>query len=440
MLLWLLAATSTATFGAHGFVLDRSGRYTSVHLDAEDRAVAAGFSKGAAILDRYLQDGARDPTFWRDSAVVDAPGRDRFLDVTVDGAGWILAAGQQDRRGLIARFLPDGQPDRSFGELGLVIGRDGGAFLHERGGESSDRFDSVDVDSRGRIVVAGVAAGFRPSRWSETFLCRWFDLKLCWSFEETTLVARFLADGRLDHTFAGSGYVLGRGGARWHVGPHDELLQAVVLEGDRIAAAGWASGETYDDERTIVVRYLEDGSLDPAFGSGGAVVSRPESFAGGAKEVLYGLTRDGDRLVTCGFSFDRSHHIRALLETYDAAGTLIGHALTDARQLADSDIEDYVKCAVDAKGRVVGVGFTDDDWSYGDEPDRALIGRHRADGALDGSFSSYQDGRSIFAVTKNDGFYDLALDASGRVWAVGSASGRTLIARFRDDLTLDGSR
>ena len=28
---------------------------------------------------------------------------------------------------------------------------------------------------------------------------------------------------------------------------------------------GWAAGESYDDERTIVVRYLADGRLDPDF-------------------------------------------------------------------------------------------------------------------------------------------------------------------------------
>jgi uncharacterized delta-60 repeat protein len=442
---FLLAVTSTAAFGANGFALGPEGGFRAIRIDDRGRAVAAGWSdRSGAMVARYLEDGSVDPSFRSDRARIGNSQEDRFHGLAIDPSGRIVAVGISGRRAVVARFLPDGSPDPDFAEFGFARGVRGKSFLHERADEGVDRFESVDLDADGRIVVSGVARGFRPNQWTEWFFCRWFDLRFCWSYENTSIVARFRERGPLDPSFGGAGFVLGNQGARWHVGPHDELLQTVVVERNRIAAAGWASGETYHDERTVVVRFLPDGKLDPSFATGGFELSPPKSIAGGGMEVLYGIARMGEKLVACGFSFDDSKHIRALTKTYDVTGKLIAHTLADARQLADSDIEYLVRCAIDAEGRIVAVGFTDDDWSttgrYSEVPHRAFIARYRPFGQREGKFSSFADGRSLFGPKKEDGFYDVAIDRDGRIWVAGSASGRTLVARFNRDLTLDTPR
>lgn len=414
--MWLLAlAAITSTSAA--FHLGPKGHLYAVTVDGEGRAVAAGFAATG--------EGER-PLVVRYTPALDEAARfelqreGRFHGVHVDERGRVLAAGTANGRTILARFLPDGAVDF------VAEGRDGESFLSDRT-QTKDRFESVTVDSKGRIVLVGVAYGGRRA---DGFLCRWIDLGLCWSAENTSLVARFTPEGVLDQRFAGAGFVLGKRGVRWHIGPHDELIDAVLLPDDRIVAAGWVSGETYDEERTIVVRFREDGELDPTFGDEGVVMSPLASKAGGTKEVLYGLALDGDRVVTAGFSFDTARHIQALTKTYDGTGRLAAHTVEEARRLADSDIEYFVKVAVAEDGRRVAVGYTDDDWAYGEEVDRALMAVYARDGARRASFCSYQEGSSIFTPgTKDDAFDDVALSKE-RIYVVGTSGGRALLARF----------
>lgn len=421
--MWLLALAAVTSTSA-AFHLGPKGHLFAVDVDRAGRVLAAGFTAEGEEAERPVVLGYGPDLMEETRLELARPGR--FHGVHVDGMGRVLAVGTSGGRTLLVRFRPDGSQDF------VTTGRNGGPFLSDRT-DTNDRFESVDLDSQGRIVVTGVAYGGRRA---DRFYCRWFDFDFCWSAENTSIVARFTAEGVLDRSFAGTGYVLGRAGGRWHVGPHDELIEAIVLPDDRVVAAGWASGETYDDERTIVVRYLANGRLDPSFGDGGVVMSPPASKAGGTKEVLYGLARDGDRIVTAGFSFDKARHIQALTKTYDGAGRLVAHTLEDPRRLADSDIEYFVKVAVGPKGRRVVAGYTDDDWAYGEEVDRALIGIYDREGRRLASFCSYGPGGSIFTPeTKDDAFDDVAVTEDA-IYTAGTSGGRTLVARFSFGLEL----
>lgn len=443
MLPGLLALTATASFGGGGYVLGPEGRALAVAVDGRHRVVIAGYAKEdreRAILMRFLPDGAIDPTFGGGLVRLETGTRadDRFLGVTVDPSGRIVASGSAGvdaggARSVIARFRDDGTPDEAFGSGGRAIGREAFAFLYERApGDGLDRFEAVAVDGKGRIVVAGAARGHRRSpRWGSTILCTWLDFGFCWSGETTTVVARFSDRGVLDESFASSGYVLGKRGGRWHIGAHDELLDLEVV-GDRIIAVGWASGETYDDERTIIVALREDGLFDETFASGGFELSPPASFAGGTKEVAYGLAAKNDRITVAAFSFDAERHIVALTKTYDLGGKLVAHAVEAPRALADSDIEYFVKVALLEGGESVAVGFTDDEWAYDGDVDRAVLAMYGADGRRRASFSSHRNGRSVFAGEKDDAFHAVAADGA-RIYAAGTSDHRVLVARFEVD-------
>lgn len=99
---------------------------TAVHLDeAPDGGVVLG---GSDTLTRYLPDGELDLGFGRDGLLpIALPGVARFEigDVAVDSAGRFVVVGTATRvgsRGGISslatalRYLPDGEPDLSFGE------------------------------------------------------------------------------------------------------------------------------------------------------------------------------------------------------------------------------------------------------------------------------------------------------------------------------------
>jgi uncharacterized delta-60 repeat protein len=163
-------------FGSGGRVTnDFDGRGAigyAVALDAGGRIVAAGSAYGAAPLDidlalaRYLPDGTLDPTFGDDGLVVsNLDGRDdaRALALGADGA--IYAAGQRSTTGSrigVTRLLDDGSRDGGFGIDGRVVTNPGWY-----GGWAN----AVALDTLGRIVVAGGATG--PSGYDDWTLARY---------------------------------------------------------------------------------------------------------------------------------------------------------------------------------------------------------------------------------------------------------------------------
>src|SRR5262245_34828403 len=149
-----------STFGSDGQVVAPLGHpyahADAVTTDLAGRVLVAGTIDGTnsdMLLARYLDDGSLDPSFAGDGIAVSpfGPIVDTGYALAVDGAGRILVAGGAHTGGgaedfALARFLPDGSLDTSFGTGGFVTTDIGGA---------ADRPQSVLVDAAGRIVVAG---------------------------------------------------------------------------------------------------------------------------------------------------------------------------------------------------------------------------------------------------------------------------------------------
>jgi uncharacterized delta-60 repeat protein len=148
------------SFSEDGRLTTAIGGYaTAVAIDGFDRIVVAGGAKTGDETDfalaRYNPNGALDTAFSGDGMVLTSFGQ-KFSwagGVAIDGHQRIVAAGETGERGYgpkiaVARYTPSGALDPAFsGDGRVTTGR--------RTGPGS-RGEDVSLDSKGRIVVAGV--------------------------------------------------------------------------------------------------------------------------------------------------------------------------------------------------------------------------------------------------------------------------------------------
>jgi uncharacterized delta-60 repeat protein len=196
------------------------------------------------------------------------------LDRTAGGD--VVAAGTVNRRTFaLARFSPDGVLDSMFGGDGAVTFE-----VPRPAGAQDAELTGLEVQPDGKIVISGFVRLENPRN-------------------TEALLARFNPDGTLDSLFASDGVV------------EDALPALVSAEIDDIALAPdggiLAAGLRNDgadptfgdpaDDRFAVARYRPDGSLDPAFGTGGVATVDP-GFGGSRAQVVRVLA--GGRIVAGG--------------------------------------------------------------------------------------------------------------------------------------------
>ena len=261
--------------------------------DAKDDLVGVG-GAGNFLLSRYWDDGRLDVSFGRERGTARSfLGLDSFAQaISMQPDGKIVVVGTSFFGvAIVARYLPDGRLDRSFGKEGqarLSLGRHGGGAL------------DVALLPSGRILAAGFGIGeeerwkaaviaFRPNgeldtRYNgdglSTFTVeggegsieftamqalRGGKLLLAGEIGGRLMAVRLRPDGSPDPGFSGDGFA--------YVNPsHCFCSQATGLALDRrgraVISADVAHGKR---EPAVLLRLRPDGRLDPSFGDGGAV-------------------------------------------------------------------------------------------------------------------------------------------------------------------------
>jgi uncharacterized delta-60 repeat protein len=242
------------------------------------------------------------------------------------------------------------------------------------------------------------------------------------------------AAGDLDPTFSGDGRVITPIGLLGQ-----DTGNGVVVEPDgRIVVAGSSSTATVTDEPhdIAVVRYLPDGSRDPAFGTKG-IYTLDLSGQDFAYDVA--LAPGGD-LVVVGTAILGGDYDVVVVRLTDAGvpdtafgggDGIVTTALTGLGDRARA-------VAVQDDGRIVVAGETGSTGGAGD----VFVARYLAGGGLDGTFSG--DGVATLDVLGRggaDAARDLVLDRDGRAVITGSTNdgARDLIfvARYTTGGTLD---
>jgi uncharacterized delta-60 repeat protein len=129
-------------------------------IDEEDAAIdeedAAVDMDGAVETDAGLDASSGEKVVF---TTISATGHDRYYGVTHDGDGNIYAVGQSssgtentsDYAFVLAKYLPSGELDETFGNGGIVLKN----LSVSRGGPSREIARGVVIQSTGKIVVAG---------------------------------------------------------------------------------------------------------------------------------------------------------------------------------------------------------------------------------------------------------------------------------------------
>jgi uncharacterized delta-60 repeat protein len=283
-----------STFGTNGLATNAVGYNDPVYdlaLDADGNIVGVGSSYQGGIeqfikLQRWLPNGTPDPTFSDDGVVTASAGLGTWtsgalLSILTDGRYLVAGSGGpfSNASTIFMRFNSDGSIDETFGVNGVVI---------VELGTSPPGIGDMFVDDLGRIVIAGsLTSQFMGA---------------------DAYVARFLADGTPDNSF-------GANGARVIELPFDQYGKTVrelangnlVLQGT--GAIGSGSGEI------LLALCDANGQLIDGFGDGGFVVSTlPDLNSGGSMDlqpdgkivVMYSLDNhiDGNDYLVARFLND----------------------------------------------------------------------------------------------------------------------------------------
>jgi uncharacterized delta-60 repeat protein len=291
---------------AHDVLIQRDGKILAAGLASDDFGLA-----------RYRTDGSLDPTFGRGGLVLTEilPGHvDSASSVLLQADGKIVAAGGTRGRWrpgssdfALARYLPDGTLDRSFGNGGRVVTPVSSADDHVfdvalqpdgklvaagwsfQGGEPHialaryDRDGSLDASFDGDGIVVA------PFRSAAAHLLLQRDGKLLVAgLGELT---RFTADGGLDRSFGGDG--------RAQADDVGAFAAAIQPDG-KILVIGTVSPGRFPTRDFGVARLSADGRLDTTFGRHGSVVT---AFSPGSDDqALDGVLLPDGRLVVSGMT------------------------------------------------------------------------------------------------------------------------------------------
>ena len=208
------------------------------------------------------------------------------------------------------------------GELDPAFGSGGWGMTNFSGG--NDSASGVAIQSNGDIVVVGTTSN--PASTQGTNFA----------------VARYLPNGTLDTSFAGTGKV-----STDFFGANDSASGVAIQPNGNIVVVGTATNGTVTE--FALARYLPNGTLDPSFGDNGKVAN---SFLG-ASDVGAGLAiQSNGQIVVVGNDGGGGH---CVLARYNSNGSL-DTSFGTGGYVSVSNPALAVALALQADGKIVVAG------------------------------------------------------------------------------------
>jgi uncharacterized delta-60 repeat protein len=440
------------SFGTGGVVTTaQAGRHDEaacVALAPGGKIVLGGYyqlnTARVLLLARYNTDGTLDTSFSVDGIVTTQIGASDFgRAVAVQTDGKILLAGQTPGGGgsdaVVVRYNTDGALDTSFDGDGIV----GLAY-----GTYGDYAYSVVQQWDGKILVAGNTED---------------------GVAENFMLARLNPDGSLDTGFASTGKVSTSFGAT----SSDQAFGMALQPDGKMVLVGRSSESGNAD--FAVVRYLGDTSHDVTFTSANDVPLNANGFTATGQKVnitlgfapvigteLLLVNNTGTNPISgtvTGIANGATVPLTYNSITYNFIANYMGGTGNDLTLLLPGPGGlDYTfngsgkaytavvsghynmanAVAVQADGKVVVGGIS----THGTPPDGFTLARYLADGTLDPGFGT--GGKVVTELSAfDDGILDLALQADGKIIAVGYAGSgggnQFVVARYTAGGALDTS-
>jgi uncharacterized delta-60 repeat protein len=257
---------------------DNSAQSNEVLVAADGKIYMVGLSGGGYITDfviaRFNANGKFDQTFGNGGKLrTHFEGGygtgSRAFAAALQPDGKLVAAGEYHTdnghaRFALARYNPDGSLDQTFGSGGKAIAPDTGhpAYAY-----------TIVFEPAGKIVIGGYQSTSHENG----------DFRLM----------RFLPNGSVDATFGSGGSVVTDLGTA-----SDDIAFSMVRQPNgKLLVAGRTGA--YPHFTFGLVRYLSNGSLDTAFGTGGMVFTGFDNFASEGSAIA--LQADG-KAVIAGYS------------------------------------------------------------------------------------------------------------------------------------------
>jgi uncharacterized delta-60 repeat protein len=298
----------------------------------------------------------------------------RFLAVDRQ-ARPIVAANSPNQRFSLARYTKDGRLDTTFagtGRTSVCIEDD--ATVQAAGNAEVQFTHGGAIDAKGRLVVIGKGGGIGGQR-------RW-DFALL----------RFTENGQLDKSFSEVGYRKLQAHDSWNIG----LAVAAAADCSSLVAAGYAQIDGTAVADPLLIRLTEAGAID-------------ESFTAAANGSLRWLAQEGTSATATGIAIDqqgrylvgmnlvkdgRATWALARLKSDGEFDETFGErGLWSSALDPDSSVEQTFSTSVDAAGRTVMGGYSDD----GSGLRRLAVARITDRGQSDQTFGPDGKGHIILA-------------------------------------------
>jgi uncharacterized delta-60 repeat protein len=406
------------TFGGGGSLRTNfGGTYDWAYATAvqpDGRILAAGVSNAHGTYDfalaRYTSTHTLDPTFGDGGFVLTDFGKsyDWAYSLALQPDGKIVVAGVSNVSGskdfALARYLPNGALDESFGKGGLVV--------QNMRSLTADNIRGIAIQPDGKIVAGGAS----------------YEDVVTVGPNSDFMVARYNPNGSSDLSFGIGGLMTTDFGSGTFDQPNALALQPdgkVVLGG--YTNDGDGPGVLFGADQLALARYTPNGMLDPTFGRGGKVV-----FDGGSlDERILALANAPDGGLLAGGYVNGEKRSDLLLAKVRTDGSLVSGFGTTGKGLSINDLGTYSErvssLVVQPDGKIVAGGQT----AVAHNADFAVF-RYTPGGVLDGEF-----GRAGVASFDFDGREDrvqaVALQEDGKILAVGQSEADFALARFNSD-------
>jgi uncharacterized delta-60 repeat protein len=408
------------TFGTGGQVVATFAQTNGVSglvLQPDGKLVAAGNSGASLVLQRYNSDGTLDPGFGTAGTVTTTLGlTDGFLGAKValqaDGKILVMGTTGSPLSIVVARFLPSGVLDSSFGSAGQTTigpGVTPGANVDEGG---------ITVQSDGKIVVAGIT--------TSSML-----------ISSTVVVARLNTDGTIDTGFGSNGRAqttisgdatpvpVGVG-----VEPNGRII-TVTINGNVNFPGSQQSGG-------FLVGFTAGGVLDQGFGTTGPALNPGAADRGISPFTTptprgFTILPDG-RIVVVGFVNGAGGAGNFAIARFFANGILdaaFGQAGTTSTDFGAGQNAGAVAVAVQPDGRYVAAGTSQNSSFH----DSFALARYNPNGSLDTSFGI--GGTVLTAFARQDSMaHQVLVQPDGRAVAAGVDGTDFALARYLQDIPL----